>query len=191
MKKVLLALALVLTTAVSFAQQKIGYLNAEELLYSMPEAKKADEEITAYAKTFQDKIVAMQKDFESKYKAYEEGMKAKSFTQAVQELKEQELKNLQDNIQSTQQSAEEKVSNKRQELLKPITEKADKAIQDVAKAKGYTFIFDSSNAGLVYAASDNIIDDVKALLGIKNTPAANTPAPKPAPGGGSKPAPKK
>ncbi|MBL7774317.1 MAG: OmpH family outer membrane protein [Chitinophagaceae bacterium] len=189
MKKVLIALTLILSTVAGFAQQKIGYLNAEELLYSMPEAKKADEEITAYAKTFQEKIVAMQKDFETKYKVYEDGMKSKSFTQAVQELKEQELKNLQDNIQSTQQNAEEKVAGKRQELLKPITEKADKAIQDVAKAKGYTFIFDSSNAGLVYAASDNIIDDVKALLGIKNTPA--TGGTKPAPGGNKTPAPKK
>ncbi|QLH45078.1 MAG: OmpH family outer membrane protein [Bacteroidota bacterium] len=36
---------------------------------------------------------------------------------------------------STQQSAEEKISAKKQELLKPIMEKADKAIQAVAKEK--------------------------------------------------------
>ncbi|HMN31876.1 MAG: OmpH family outer membrane protein [Chitinophagaceae bacterium] len=166
-KKLFIAILMLSASNYANAQQKIGYINSEELIVSMPEAKKADAEISAYAKTFQDQLTSMQKELETKYKAYEAGVK--SMTDAMRDVKEKELTDLQSRIQSTQQSAEEKVSQKRQDLLKPITEKADKAIQDVAKEKGYSFILDASSGALVYATSaDNIIKDVKTKLGIKD-----------------------
>ena len=178
MKKVVLALTLVLASAMAFAQQKIGYVNSEELILSMPEAKKADADINTYAKTYQDQLAKMQKDLETKYKSYEEGMKSKTLTEAMQGVKEKELQDLQTNIQSTQQVAEEKVATKRQELLKPITEKADQAIQAVAKEKGYTYIFDVSAGGIIYAQpSDDILKDVQKKLGIQPS-ATSAPAPK-------------
>lgn len=172
--KLIVAFAFILMSSMSFAQQKIGYINSEELILSMPEAKKADAEISAYAKTFQDQLTAMQKEMETKYKAFEKD--AKAMSEAMRDVKEKELQDLQGRIQSTQQSAEEKIAAKRQDLLKPITEKADKAIQDVAKEKGYAYILDSSTGSIVYATqSDNIIQDVKNKLGIKDAPAAGTP----------------
>ena len=175
MKKVVLILSLITVSALTFAQQKIGYVNSEELILSMPEAKKADADINAYAKTYQEELAKMQKDLEVKYKAYEEGMKSKTLTEAMQGVKEKELQDLQSNLQSTQQVAEEKVGAKRQELLKPITEKADKAIQAVAKEKGYSYIFDVSAGGIIYAQpSDDILKDVQAKLGIKPSAAPSS-----------------
>lgn len=177
MKKLFAITLLSFLSFASFAQQKIGYINSEELIMSMPEAKKADADISAYAKTFQDQLATMQKELETKYKAYEAGVK--TMTEAMKDVKEKEITDLQARIQSTQQNAEEKIANKRQELLKPITEKADKAIQDVAKEKGYSYILDASSGSIVYAtASDNIIQDVKNKLGIKDAPAGGGAAPK-------------
>jgi outer membrane protein len=169
MKKILFSLALLAGLAAG-AQQKIGYISSDELLVAMPEAKKADAEISAYAKTFQDQLASMQKELETKYKAYEASVK--TMNDATKEVKEKELADLQNRIQSTQQTAEEKIQNKRQELLKPITEKADAAIQAVAKEKGYAYIFDANAGGIIYAQpADNILKDVKAKLGIKDAPA--------------------
>lgn len=179
MKKLIVVACLALASFTTFAQQKIGYISSEELITSMPEAIKADKEIGDYAKTFQDQLTTMQKELETKYKAYEAGVK--SMTEAMKDVKEKELQDLQNRIMSTQQSAEEKIAAKKQEMLRPITEKADKAIQTVAKEKGYSFIFDTSSGGIVYATeADNIIAAVKAKLGIKDTPA---PAPKTQAGG--------
>ncbi len=177
MKQLFIALGLILTMAAAQAQQKIGYINSEELIMSMPEAKKADAEISSYAKTFQDQLTTMQKELETKYKAYEAGVK--TMTEAMKDVKEKELNDLNNRIQSTQQTAEEKIGNKRQELLKPITEKADNAIQAVAKEKGYSYIFDASAGGIIFALpTDNILEDVKKKLGIKDAPAASGTAPK-------------
>jgi outer membrane protein len=183
MKKIIIASACLLASSISYAQQKLGYVNSQELIMSMPEAKKADADINAYAKVFQDQLAKMQSELETKYKAYEAGKKAGTLKDAMLELKEKELSDLQSNMQTTQQSAEEKISTKREEALKPITERADKAIQDVAKEKNYSFIFDSSAGGIIYATpADNIIKDVQTKLGIKATSEMETkmpPAPKP------------
>jgi outer membrane protein len=176
MKKILIVLGLLFAGTQVDAQQKIGYINSEELIMAMPEAKKADADITAYAKTFQDQLQAMQKELETKYKAYEAGVK--TMTEAMKDVKEKELTDLQNRIQSVQQGAEEKIAAKRQDMLKPITEKADAAIQAVAKEKGYSYILDANAGGIIYALpSDNILADVKTKLGIKDAP-ATSPAPK-------------
>ena len=176
MKKIMIVLALLYAGNQVNAQQKIGYINSEELIMAMPEAKKADADITAYAKTFQDQLQAMQKELETKYKAYEAGVK--TMTEAMKDVKEKELTDLQNRIQSVQQGAEEKIAAKRQDMLKPITEKADAAIQAVAKEKGYSYILDANSGGIIYALpTDNILADVKTKLGIKDAP-ATSPAPK-------------
>jgi outer membrane protein len=176
MKKILIVIASLFAGTQVDAQQKIGYINSEELIMAMPEAKKADADITAYAKTFQDQLQAMQKELETKYKAYEAGVK--TMTEAMKDVKEKELTDLQNRIQSVQQGAEEKIAAKRQDMLKPITEKADAAIQAVAKEKGYSYILDANAGGIIYAMpTDNILADVKTKLGIKDAP-ATSPAPK-------------
>ncbi len=176
MKKILIVLGLLYAGHQVNAQQKIGYINSEELIMAMPEAKKATADITAYAKTFQDQLQAMQKELETKYKAYEAGVK--TMTEAMKDVKEKELTDLQNRIQSVQQGAEEKIAAKRQDMLKPITEKADAAIQAVAKEKGYSYILDANAGGIIYALpTDNILADVKTKLGIKDAP-ATSPAPK-------------
>ncbi len=92
MKKILILLAFLYAGNQVNAQQKIGYINSEELIMAMPEAKKADADITAYAKTFQDQLQAMQKELETKYKAYEAGVK--TMTEAMKDLKEKESEDL-------------------------------------------------------------------------------------------------
>ena len=84
----------------------------------------------------------------------------------VKEVKEKELMDLQNRIQEFQQSADDKMGKKRQELFKPILDKAQKAIKDVGSEGGYDYIFDGGQ--LLYAKdSENIVPAVKAKLGIK------------------------
>ena len=66
---------------------------------------------------------------------------------------------------------------KLQELLAPVNDKAQKAIEAVAKEKGYSYIMDTSVGGIIYALpGDNIIDAVKVKLNIKEVQEATTPA---------------
>jgi outer membrane protein len=167
MKKIVLAIAcVVFFSASSVFAQKFGYINSQELLASMPEAKKADSSLQQFAKSYQDQIETMGKEYQKKAQDYQS--QEKTMTDAMKEVKVREIQKLEENIQQTQQSAQEKIAKKKEELFTPILEKADKAIKDVAKTNSYDYVFDSGAGALLYAKdSDNILPLVKTKLGIK------------------------
>jgi outer membrane protein len=167
MKKITLLTALFGTfISASYAQNKLGYINSRELLEVMPEVKKADSSLQIYAKSFQDQLESMSKEYESKVKDFQAN--EKTMNEAVKEVKVKEVQQLQERMETLQQSAQEKTSKKREEMYKPILEKADKAIKDVAKENKYDYIFDASGGAILFAKdSDNVLSLVKTKLGIK------------------------
>jgi outer membrane protein len=167
MKKITLLTALFGTfISASYAQNKFGYINSRELLEVMPEVKKADSSLQIYAKSFQDQLESMSKEYESKVKDFQAN--EKTMNEAVKEVKVKEVQQLQERMETLQQSAQEKTSKKREEMYKPILEKADKAIKDVAKENKYDYIFDASGGAILFAKdSDNVLSLVKTKLGIK------------------------
>ncbi len=170
MKKFVMFLACGLLIGSSlFAQTglKIAYINSNVLLAAIPESAKADSEITKYAKSFQDQIELMMKEYQTKGQQFQAS--EKTMTDVIKEVKMKEIQDLQNRIESLQQSAQEKLQTKKQELSRPILEKADKAIKAVAKEKNYDFIFDVAAGGtLVFQKEEyDITNLVKAKLGIK------------------------
>lgn len=167
MKKIIFLLALGMTIGFGYsaqAQKKTGYINSQELLESMPEARKADSALTKFGKELEDQLKTMATDAQTKYKDYME--KGKTMSDAVKEVKEKELQDLQNRIDEFRQSADDKMGKKRQELFKPILDKAQKAIKDVGIEGGYDYIFDS-NQLLYFKETENIMPQIKAKLGIK------------------------
>lgn len=146
---------------------KIAYINSAMLLQSMPERINADSALAKYTRSFQEQIEIMTKEFQSKLQVFQAG--EKTMTDAMKEVKTKELQDLQSRIESTQQSAQEKIQTKKQDLYTPILEKADKAIKDVAKEKNYDYIFDvNSQGGIVFSKEEyDITPIVKAKMGIK------------------------
>lgn len=171
MKKLIMFLACgLLLGSAAMAQTtglKIAYINSAALLQNMPERVNADSALAKYTRSFQEQIEIMTKEFQSKLQIFQAG--EKTMTEAMKEVKTKELQDLQSRIESTQQSAQDKIQAKKQDLYTPILEKADKAIKDVAKEKNYDYIFDvNSQAGIVFSKEEyDITPLVKAKMGIK------------------------
>ncbi|MDI9319848.1 MAG: OmpH family outer membrane protein [Phycisphaerales bacterium] len=168
MKKIILlaACTFALFTSVHAQTLKLGHINSQELLGLMPEVKKADADLKAYAKSFEEQLETMTKEYQKKMGDYQ--AQEKTMTDAVKEVKQKEITDLGGRIESTQKSAEEKVVAKKQELFKPILDKAEKAIKEVAKEKGFDYVFDLSTGSVLVARdADNMLPLVKAKLGIQ------------------------
>ena len=145
---------------------KIGFLNSGELLAAMPEKVKADSDIAKYAKQFQDQIESMMKEYQTKGTDFQKN--EKTLSDAIKEVKMKEIQDLQGRIEGLQQTAQEKVNTKKQDLYQPILEKADKAIKAVAKDKNFDYVFDANGGSMLFGKeSYNITPMVKAKLGIK------------------------
>jgi outer membrane protein len=157
------------------AQNKMGYIEFQELMLQMPEYKKANTDMEALGKTLQDQLKSMSEELERKYSDYQKN-EAK-MAEVIKELKQKELREMQTRIQEFQESAQESVRKKEAELLKPIVEKAKLIIAQVAKEGGYSYVFDSSQGSpiLYKPEGDNLMSAVKKKMGIVSTPVPATP----------------
>ena len=150
----------------SFAQApKFGHINSVELVQMMPGMKDADEQLQAYQKSMEDQFKSMQDEFQKMQQDYQ--AKEKLMTDAVKDVKQKEIQQKYQLIQDFQQTAQEKIAAKKEELYNPILKKAETAIKDVAKENGFSYVFDTSAGGFLYTPdSDNIMDLVKKKLNI-------------------------
>ena len=164
----LFVLLLLFTTSTAMFAQKFGHLNSGNLLTQLPEVKQADETLASYQKELINKGEQMAKTLETKIQAYVQDAQSGKLAPVEQQKQEATLEKERQAILSYEQEVIQKVEQKRQELLAPVVEKVNKAIQEVGKENGYTMIFDTSimNAILFVEESDDILSLVKAKLGI-------------------------
>jgi outer membrane protein len=169
MKKYVVILAVAVAGLFSInasAQSKVAHINSQQLVEAMPEAKTAQTKIQAYADTLDRDFKSMQDELQTQAKELD--TKAPTMSPNMIEMKQKQLQDMQRNIQAFQQSASQQIEMKQSQLMKPVIDKAKKAIEDVAKEKGYTYVIDTYQGTLlVTPAGDDILAQVKAKLGIK------------------------
>lgn len=145
---------------------KIGHLNTNDLMQVMPGRDSAEQALNAYAQNLQKQLETMANEFQTKYNDYLAN--ETQYIDAVKQIKQKELVDLQTRIQDFQDEAQNLLSNKEQELLQPLIDKAKKAIDEVAKEKGYTYILDTGTGAVLYwDGGEDIMLYVKEKLGIK------------------------
>ena len=166
MKKTLLTICLgIAGFFAAEAQNKLGHINTDELISTMPEALAVQTELQSYKKGLESSLAAMQAEGEQKLADYQQN--EATMSDVVKQDKIRELESIQQRILEFQQSAQESLAAKEQELITPILDKARKAIEDVAKEENFTYIFDASTGNILYAEkSENILPLVKAKLGL-------------------------
>ena len=110
----------------------------------------------------------MESELQNKIQAFRAN--EKMMTTPTREMKTKELQELQGRIQDFSQRAQQDLQNKQVELLTPVIEKATKAVQEVAREKGFSYILDSSPSKAVVIfdeKGEDIMPLVKAKLGIQ------------------------
>ena len=165
MKKILAIAAMALLTLTASAQ-KLGRVNFTELYQLAPEADAAREQITAMQNEAEETFNTMVEEYNTKANQYQQ--KSATWTAAIKEAKEKELVDIQNRVQQFQQSFSQELQQKQAELMNPIMEKAQKAVQDLAKAQGIIAVFDSGSA--LYFDESAVVDLTPAArkaMGIK------------------------
>lgn len=196
MKKTILGVLTIafLALATTLNAQKIGHVDLDSLITLMPEYKTAKERSEAKLKALEGFLRTLQTEYEQKYqKLMTDGA---NMTDIQVKDAQEELGAMQQRIQSRQAEAQTEYQNYNNTMMKPIYEKAKKAIEAVAKANGYKYIFDSTIGNILYSEpADDVLQLVKKQL--DSMPVAKLPGDaeqggtkpvNPGTGGGQKPA---
>lgn len=155
----------------SQAQNKFGYISADEIIASMPEAAKVDTSLNQYQQSLyqnaQEKNATFQEAVAKFYKD------SATMTSSLKEVKRKDLQQQAADLGGEEQRIQTLFEQKRQELSLPIQKKLTAAIQDVAKENGYTYVF-PKEALLVMPPADDIGSLVRKKLGLSATAAPKT-----------------
>lgn len=161
----LIAIILFSAGTVSAQTLKFAHIDSQALIEAMPETDAARKSIEEQTTGLEKQLGDLQKEFQAKLADYTQ--KQDSLTDLVRQAKEEDLRGLQERIQSFNNSASQKLQQKQAELMKPIFDKANQAIADVAKTQGVIYVFDSQNVLYKSTASIDLLPLVKTKLGIK------------------------
>ena len=163
MKKVIIAMLLALPMFAS--AQKFGHINSQELFAQMPEVAQVRLKMDTIQSQYENQLASMNEEFQKKMQDYQ--AQESTMADAVKQIRQQELQEMQQRIQLFYQTAEQDIQKKQQELLTPVHEKLTKAIKAVGEREGYTYIFDSAAMVHIGADATDATPAVKKELGIK------------------------
>ena len=137
----------------------------QELFSQMPEVNQVKLKMDTVQSQYENQLASMNEEFQKKVQDYQS--QEATMADAIKQIRQQELQEMQQRIQLFYQTAEQDIQKKQQELLAPVHEKMTKAIKAVGERENYTYIFDS--AALVHIGADAVdaTPAVKKELGIK------------------------
>ncbi len=141
MKNVILGLCVVIGFS-TFAQTKIGHVDSQKLLDTLPSRDIAIKKLDSMKTAGMQELKMLDDDFQKAYQDY--GYRQNAMSPAERQIVEGRLMQKQQMLEATQASLEEGLQIMSEEMNKPILDRVQKAIDIVAERKKLNYVLDVS-----------------------------------------------
>jgi Skp family chaperone for outer membrane proteins len=158
--------------------QKIGYANQEALLANMPEMGDVQRQLQQEARQQQQELQKEQKELQRKMQQYQQQQSLLSDSARAQ--RERELRQLQQELQKSSQQRQQELRKRERELMQPLLEDLQNAIESVASEQDIDVVLRSQALLDVNENSSSVVNispDVAQQLGIQLQQTPEEPSP--------------
>lgn len=166
-KKIVVLMLLALPLKNVMAQEKLAYVNIQEIFQVMPELSDVEKTIAELNEQYKKELDKMYEEYAAKAKEYQDNLQ--TMAESIKTRRQGEIVDIEKRIGTFQQSANEELQRKQMELVNVLREKIVKATAEIGAENNYTYIFDMSAQSIAYHSPKAV--DVTALvkkkLGIK------------------------
>ena len=171
MKKLFLSSLFCLFSICIFAQSKIGHVNSQEIMSKMPDIKVIESKIQKESKKMDEIYAEMMQEAQKAAQAFQEAQNKKDTPDAVLQAKYQAALEIDQRTQEYVQNAQRELQTLQNDLLAPVVEKIQKAINEVAKNGKFSYILDTGTGFNVVLYNEgpnshDITADVKKKLNL-------------------------
>jgi outer membrane protein len=144
--------------------QKVGFVNQEALLTNMPEYAESSRQMREEMRAQQEELMSEQQAFQERLERYQKQRPLLSDSSRAE--REEELRRMQQELQLSAQEREQMMARREFEMLQPLVEKLNTAIEAVAQENSLDVVMRAD--ALVYVSDDvmNISEAVARKLGI-------------------------
>lgn len=165
MLKKLIILFFVIAPIGVYAEDKLAYINTQELFTQMPDIKGVESQLATKQEEIKKTLATMEGEYNKKMEEFQASTVEPS--ESVIKDRQKQIQDIQSRYETYMETSDKEFQALRQTLLTPIQQKLQKAIEEVGAEQGYTYIFE---VGAIPFKSTKAIDAgkfVKAKLGIQ------------------------
>jgi outer membrane protein len=165
-KKIVFIMLLALPVSL-IAQDKLAYINIQEIFQVMPELSEVEKSIADLNEQYKKELDKMYEEYYAKAKEYQDNLE--TMAESIKARRQGEIVDIEKRIGTFQQSANDELQRKQMELINALREKILKATSEVGAENNYTYIFDLSTQSIAYHSPKavDVTPLVKKKLGIK------------------------
>jgi outer membrane protein len=173
MKRILFVTTIVLSLPGAAAAQslKLGYINSQDVLTAAPGAQEAKDQFDADMVTYRTEVEQLATELENLVTQYEQQQALLS--PAAKQTRETDIRARQQAYQERVTAIDERAGLRQQELVQPVMDRINTAIEEIRAEGSYAFIVDVSSGAVV--AADPLLDLTQEVLARLQADAAAAP----------------
>lgn len=166
-KKIVVLMLLALPVSSMMAQEKLAYVNIQEIFQVMPELSDIEKTIADLNEQYKKELDKMYEEYAAKAKEYQDNLQ--TMAESIKTRRQGEIVDIEKRIGTFQQSANEELQKKQMELVNALRQKILTATSEIGTENNYTYIFDISTQSIAYHSPKavDVTPLVKKKLGIK------------------------
>jgi outer membrane protein len=157
MKKLLLAIVLVISAGSLMAQSKVAHVNSQQLLDTLTSRKLAIQKLQEFEKNGVAELQEMETDLNEAIAKYERDRP--NMSPVIIKIEEEKLMKKQQALQEREQSLNAEMQAYSNELNQPILEMVQKAVSVVSERRKLNYVIDES-VTLYFAGGTDITNEV-------------------------------
>lgn len=156
-------------------EPQIGFVNPQAILAKMPEMAAIQKRLQNFAEQKQKELMEQEQTFQNEVAQYEQ--RAGVISDEANRKEQERLGQMQNDLLSAQQEAEQALQAKRQELVGPLFSQIGTAINTVAERMGLSYVLNTTTSSgdqiILYASQEyqqkyDITEPVMQELGVFN-----------------------
>lgn len=149
----------------AFAQVKIGYTNPARILSQLPEVEEVDQQIQVLIQERDEELSAKASSLQQVFTDYENTMG--SLSQQERTTREQELMEMNQQFEQDRESMMNEIRQKRSEMMAPIIEDMNAAMEEVAQEMGLDLVLNEGTSygdAIIFFANSEKLDITDKIL---------------------------
>jgi outer membrane protein len=144
------------------ANLRLGYVNVDQVMQSMPEFAKAESTLTREMRALQAEIEKMQQRFDSTTRAFDQ--QSVVLSPSARQTKQREIQELSQQLQQRMNDASNRVQRRERELVQPLEDRVKGIIEGLRAERNLALVFNVSGPVNAIVAADRSLDLTPTII---------------------------
>lgn len=143
------------------AQLKVGVMNPEAVLDKLPETQQVQQDLQNFVQQRREEFSQQYQNWIESVREFEEQVEAGTLTGQQRQEREEELGAREEELGAMEQRVQTQIQNRQNELLSPIMQRVENAMQEVARELDLDYVINrmtSRGDPVIYYASERGVD---------------------------------